>query len=105
MNKAALLRIAGGMIGPLLDQIWDVEYFADIKALFIASLRKAADLTTFTEMDDVLAEDVIDALENKKYQDDILDKLEDATLGSDLEEIVHGTTKFFRKIFNIPDND
>jgi len=105
MNKAALLTIAGNLIGPLLEEIWDGKYFEDIKALIVDGLRRAADLTTFTEADDVLVEHIIDALANKEYQDDVLDVIEDATEGSVLKPIVHGATAFFRTLFDIPDND
>ena len=82
-----------------------VKYFEDIKVLIVDGLRKAANLTTFTEADDVLVEHVIDAIGNKEYQDDVLDVIEDATENSVLKPIVHGATAFFRELFNIPDND
>ncbi len=105
MNFTSAALLAGKMIEPFLTEIWSNEKYESLKATVSEKLRAAADLTDFTEADDVLVEKVIAAANDKVSQDALLDILEDASLNTPFKPIVHNTTCFFRTLFNIPDND
>ncbi len=105
VNVSGLIMIGGKLMEPLLEEIWNDESYLELKAKIMAALRSAADLSTFTDADDILVEHIIDALKNKEYQDNVLDILEDTASGSMVEDLVYGATRFFRRVFNIPDNE
>lgn len=104
MNSAYAF-LALQMLGPVLNAIWKDTYFEAVKGKIESGLRAAADLTKFTEADDILIEDIIDSINDKKHQDAILDIIEDAVEGRSLKKFIEPVTEFLREKLNIPDND
>jgi hypothetical protein len=98
-----VLMAASQSIKPLLDWIWNEEDFTQLKVTIEAKLRVAADLAQFTEANDILVEDIIDCLNDKEFQDTVLDIIEDAAELTPVAPLIVNAIEFMREKIGVPD--